>query len=95
MVRKLFSELTEGELYQIVKDALNEVLTNNQSQQPTAQTTESEKLLKCNEVAELLSVSAGTVGLWKSSGKIPFYRISNKVYYKYSEILEVLKKGNL
>ena len=55
---------------------------------------QNDELIKLNEVAVLLNVSKVTIHSWKKSGKIPFYRISNKVYFKKNEVLEALKKVN-
>jgi excisionase family DNA binding protein len=49
-------------------------------------------LIKIPEVAKILQVSEVTVHTWKKAGKIPFYRISNKVFFRRNEILEALKK---
>jgi excisionase family DNA binding protein len=51
-----------------------------------------DQLIKLNEVAELLHVSKVTIFAWKKAGKIPFYRISNKVYFKKQEVIDALNK---
>lgn len=44
------------------------------------------------QVAQILSISIATVGLWTKSGKITGYRIGNKVRFKKGEILKCLSK---
>jgi predicted site-specific integrase-resolvase len=48
-----------------------------------------------DDVCNLLQVSWVTINKWKKSGRIPFHRISNRVFYKKSEILESLEKIDL
>jgi excisionase family DNA binding protein len=54
-----------------------------------------DELIKVDEVAAMLKVSKVTVFQWKKTGKIPFYRISRKVFFKRNEVLESLKKIDL
>ncbi len=70
-----------------VKDAIEA-----HSQQEEPQKIEEDQLIKIDEVCKILQVSKVTVHSWKKAGKIPFHRISNKVYFKKSEILEALQK---
>ena len=52
-----------------------------------------DELIKIQQVAELFGVSKVSVHAWKKAGKLPFYRISRKIYFKKSEVLEALKRG--
>ena len=88
----LFS-LEPGELKKIVFDTLNEVLEKNVLVKKESDEPEPEKLLSIRETKDLLKISLPTLHQWKKTGKIPFYRISNRVYFKRSEILESLKKA--
>jgi len=49
-------------------------------------------LIKIDEVAQMFNVSKVTIFAWKKSGKIPFYRIANKIYFKRNEVFDALKK---
>ena len=53
---------------------------------------ENNDFVKIEEVCKLFHVSKVTIHSWKKSGKLPFYRISNKVYFKKSEIIEAMNK---
>lgn len=76
---------------QAVLDAINssEVTTHSQ---PQPQSNE-DQLLRISQLAVLLSVSKQTIHNWKKQGLIPFHRISNKVFFKKSEVLQSLKKS--
>jgi excisionase family DNA binding protein len=52
-----------------------------------------EPLIKIDEVARMLHVSKVTIFAWKKAGKIPFYRLSDRIYFKRSEILASLEKN--
>lgn len=56
-------------------------------QYKTAPKEEEETLLTVEEVAEYLEVSKVTIHTWKREGKLPFYRMGRRVYFKKSEIL--------
>ena len=51
-----------------------------------------EELIKIEAVCKMLNVSKVTVWTWKKTGKIPFYRLGGRIYYKRSEILEAMNK---
>ena len=42
------------------------------------------------EIVKFLRVSRMTVHKWKEQGKIPFRRISSRIFFKRSEVLESL-----
>ncbi len=54
-----------------------------------------QELIKIPEVAKILQVSEVTVHSWKKAGKIPFYLISNRVYFKKNEVISALKKNEI
>ncbi len=89
MAELLMTTIDKEELKAIVSDALSEILNSRLAVQSE---TKEDRLIKIGDVAKLLNVSIVTIHTWKKEGKIPFYRISNKVFFKESEILESLKK---
>ena len=48
----------------------------------------SKEILTRKEVAELLSIDLSTLWSWTKKGNLKAYGIGNKVFYKYSEILQ-------
>ena len=87
MADLIFIEVTKDELKGLIKETIEESLKQHQI---TAISTRNEPLLKIDEVCEILRVSRVTINKWKKSGRIPFYRISNRIFFKKSEILESL-----
>lgn len=87
MADQIFIEVTKKELNDLIKKAIEECLREYKIVGDRA-----DDLLKIDEVCEILQVSKVTVHTWKKSGKIPFNRISNRIFFKKAEILEALKK---
>ena len=80
---------TPDELKQLISDAV----VNALAEKPTPQQPEQDELIKVSQACELLNVSSVTIHAWKKAGLIPFYRISNKVYFKKNELIDSLKKA--
>lgn len=51
-----------------------------------------EPLVKTKDLAKELKVTPQTIIAWEKAGKIPFYRLANKVFFKRSEVVEAMKK---
>ena len=83
MENLILTSLSKEELTSIINEAINQQL------QPTAEPKE-DKLIKLEDVKALLNVSTATVHNWKKEGKIPFYKIGQRIYFKENEVLESL-----
>lgn len=83
-------QVTKDELKELIRLSIIAAMKENQSSSIDEGSKES--LLKIEEVSEILKVSKVTVHKWKKAGKIPFHRISNRIFFKKNEILESLKK---
>lgn len=86
---------TPTELREIISKAVMDALKSSESViHPTHQPENNEdQLLRISQLAVLLSVSKQTIHNWKKQGLINCYRISNKVFFKKSEVLASLKKS--
>lgn len=88
----ILSTIKIDELKEIISESVTSLLCKNNC------LTEAEKndyeLIKIEEVSSLLGVSKVTIHKWKKMGLIPFYRISNKIYFKKNEVIESLRKIN-
>lgn len=89
----VLTTLTIDELKNLISSVIAEEL--QKSKEHTETKNQNDELIKIDDVAKMLNVSKVTIHFWKKKGFLPFYRISNKVYFKKSEVLEVLKKINL
>lgn len=50
------------------------------------------KLLKAGDVAEITQLSAVTIYKWAEEGKIPSFRLGNRVRFDYEEVMQWLKE---
>ena len=85
----LLTSISLDDLKSVIAESLSSELQKFSPAKPPIQ---DDQLIKINEVAKILNVSKVTIFSWKKSGKLPFYRISNKIYFKRNEIFEALKK---
>ena len=76
----LLSEKEFNEM-QCKLDAISSQLQNLNRQNPL-----SEKWLDNDEVCEVLKISKRTLQNYRDNGILPFSQISNKIYYKSSDI---------
>jgi excisionase family DNA binding protein len=73
-------------LADVVRIELEKVSSTHEKQVPQ------EELIKIEDVCRLFKVSKVTIHSWKKSGRLPFYRISNKIYFKKNEVIEAMNK---
>ena len=50
-----------------------------------------DQLSHIKEAAELLKVSMVTISKYQKQGRLPFYKIGNRVYFKKRDIMEAIK----
>lgn len=81
--------LSREELKGLIQEAIAEY--NNSFNTKSDDEQQVEQLLKIDDVCALLNVSKVTIHKWKKEGKIPYHRISNRIFFKESEILESLE----
>ena len=89
MTNLILHSLQPDELKQLISDAVLQAVDKTNPQQPDKE----DQLIKLSEASQLLKVSKVTIHAWKKAGLIPFYRISNKIYFKKNELIESLKKA--
>jgi len=87
-------QISKEELKAMIQAAVSETIKRTQLplKQPTP---DIDPLVKIGAVCALLNVSKVTIHKWKKDGRIPFHRISNRIFFRKSEILESLKKVDL
>lgn len=88
----IISTIKIDELKEIISETVNSILSKNKYL--TEAEENDDELIKIEEVSSLLRVSKVTIHKWKKIGLIPFYRISNKIYFKKNEVIESMKKIN-
>ena len=76
-------------MHEIVREELRSEASQLKHEAPSTQ----EELIKIDSAAKLLGVSKVTIHSWKKKGILPFYRLSNKIYFKKSEVILALQKN--
>ena len=84
----LFSQIPINELKIFIQESVKEEMQKHSISQPQPQT----EFITRNETCQILGISLPTLNEWTKQGLIPGYRISTRVRYKKSEILEDLTK---
>jgi excisionase family DNA binding protein len=79
--------ISTDEFKAILKGCIREELSKINSAK------DEEELLKADEAATLLQVSKMTLYKWRKAGILPFHRISSRIYFKKSELLEAMTKS--
>lgn len=86
-------QLNRGELKDLIQESFQDLMS--QGNLKAERKDDGDPLMKMKEICDLLRVSKVTIHQWKKTGRIPFHRISNRIFFKKSEVLESLKKIDL
>ena len=94
MSNLILYSITEEELKKLIRDSVTEALQLHLVNNTTPDNKQvKDDLIKLSDVAKMLNVSKVTIHAWKRNGLIPFYRISNKIYFKKDEVVSALIKA--
>lgn len=69
-------------------DLLSENIYNNQNSRSNV---DGEELLDNQDLLQLLKISHRSLQRYRSSGKLPYYTISGKLYYKLSDVHQFIR----
>jgi len=73
--------LTEGELQNLISNAVKEALAFKQQKE----------LLSFKETCEFLCCSPSALNKWKSANRIPFKKLGKRIYFSRTEITSALQ----
>jgi len=76
----------------IKKCVKSELIEHSPEPKEPEQLNTDNELLTVNDLCRLFGKTKATIHTWKREGIIPFHRISGRVYFKKSEVMESLKK---
>lgn len=71
-------------------DVMYEEVKNQKSYQTTI---DGEELLDNQDLLQMLKISTRSLQRYRSSGKLPYYTISGKLYYKLSDVHDFIRDG--
>ena len=90
MSEKFFvTNYDRDELISMIKEAFKAELKESMNQQEKE--IEYNVLLNKKEVAEMLKISLVTIHKYLKSGKLKYYRLGRRIYFKKGEIMEALQ----
>lgn len=69
-------------------DILSEKLKENENE---LNSIDGEQLLDNQDVLQLLKISARSLQRYRSAGRLPYYTISGKLYYKLSDVHQLIR----
>jgi excisionase family DNA binding protein len=90
MSQVLIIQVSPDELKDLIRDTIENSFKQRGSINEVA--VEQPTLMKIEEACEFLKVSKVTIHKWKRNGRIPFHRISNRIFFKRTELLDALRK---
>lgn len=71
-------------------DILMELVIDARHQQATI---DGEELLDNQDILQMLKISARSLQRYRSLGKLPYYTISGKIYYKLSDVQQFVRES--
>jgi len=71
-------------------DILMELVVDARHQQATI---DGEELLDNQDILQMLKISARSLQRYRSLGKLPYYTISGKIYYKLSDVQQFVRES--
>lgn len=83
----LLIQISKEELKSLINDSLNESIARITS----TQLSPVNDLVKIEDVCQALKLSKVTIHKWKKQGLIPFHRISNRIFFKMTEVIDSLR----
>ena len=87
-----FIQTTPEQLSELINDGVKYQLEDLKKQ--LLNQNANDELLTRKEACELLQIDSSTLWHWTNKGKVRAYGISNRRYYKRSELIEALKPLN-
>ena len=87
ILRELFVEVIDAkEQNKKNQDSFLQNKQNSSSQLP--------ELLSINDLCKIFKVSRVTINTWMKDGRLPYSKMSRRVYFKYDDVMMSLKKFN-
>lgn len=91
MERIIFTSYSEDEQKTLFREVIVEIkLEQEKLENQTNKVNLNEKLLNPTEVVKLIRISKVTLQKWMKSGKVPYYRLGRKVYFRECGLLDTI-----
>lgn len=91
MEKIVLTSLSIKDFKSLIREVLEEFAKEVDKQETNSKKIKQEEvLLNPTEVVKMLRISKVTLQKWMKVGKVPYYRLGRKVYFKESELLETI-----
>ena len=87
-------EVTPTELANLISESVKTQLQELSSRLEVNTSSNEKEFLTRKETAELFKVSLVTIHEWQNNGILKVYKMGNRSFFKYSELLETLYNSN-
>lgn len=85
-MEQLFTTIPLADFKELLNNCIREQFENHKPEPP-----KDDEFITTNEAIKILGVSKPTLHKWKTEGLIPFYRISSRIRFKKSEIIDAIQ----
>lgn len=90
-----FIQVTPTELVNLISESVKtQIQELSNYLKASTQKKDEKEFLTRKEVAELFKVSLVTIHEWCNTGVLKHYKVGNRTYFKYTELLETLYNSN-
>jgi DNA-binding transcriptional MerR regulator len=93
-----FIQFSPEDLKELISQSVNEGLKERfntlSNQQKEKSLDEVKEFITRKETAKLFNVSLVTIHEWQNNGILKVYKMGNRSFFKYSELLETLYNSN-
>ena len=87
-------QVTPTELVDLIKEGVKAQFKEFSNQFQGNEPKDTKEFLTRKETAILFDVSLVTIHEWQKNGILKVYKMGNRSFFKYSELLETLYKSN-
>lgn len=93
-------ELDKDTLREIVEQVIDakeqsKVMTDSLLHERYNPNSKNHQLLSIDDMCKVFKVSRVTIHTWKKEGRIPYFKVSRRVYFDYDEVIKSLQKYDL
>jgi hypothetical protein len=94
MVTTQITTVTPKELVDLISESVKAQLLNFSNQFNGNVSEVQKEFLTSKETQTLFKISSVTVNAWQKNGTLKVYKMGNRSFFKYSELLETLYNSN-
>jgi hypothetical protein len=89
-----FIQFTPDEFKELISESVKNQFNALSSQSKEYVKDEQKEFITRKETAKLFNVSLVTIHEWQNNGILKVYKMGNRSFFKYSELLETLYNSN-